>query len=88
MTGDQSYPFAGSTQCRNSECSRRMVSEIEKFSFICERGFTSIYAFFSNFMSPLIEVIDVNDNACEHSGHAYICTNVALSNSPRDLSIS
>ena len=59
-----------------------------KFSVICERGFTSIYAFFSNFMSPLIEVIDVNDNACEHFGHAYICTNVALSNSPRDLSIS
>ena len=70
------------------ECSRRMVSETEKFSVICERGFTSIYAIFSNFMSPLIEVIDDNDNACEHFGHAYICTNVALSNSPRDLSIS
>ena len=70
------------------ECSRRMVSETEKVSVICERGFTSIYAFFSNFMSPLIEVIDVNDNACEHFGHAYICTNVALSNSPRDSSIS
>ena len=86
MTGDWSYPFAGSTQCRNKNV--RMVSETEKFSVICERGFTSIYAFFSNFMSLLIEVIDVNDNACEHFGHAYICTNVALSNSPRDLSIS